>query len=63
MDKGPGPKLGKLAIAQITLPPVAWSAERAAFNVGSKADSWFLIAEKMLGIRLRSEVITVLKNS
>ena len=60
LDSGPGPKLGKLAMAQTTLPPVAWRAESAEFNVGSKADSGFLIEEKMLGIRLRSEVITFL---
>lgn len=37
---------------------MAWRAESAEFKVGSKADSGFLIDEKMLGIRLSSEVIT-----
>ena len=50
--------MGKLASAQTILPPVACSAESAAFNVGSKADSGVLMEEKMLGIRLRREVIT-----
>jgi hypothetical protein len=42
IDRAPGP-VGRLAIAQTILPPVACSAESAEFNVGSKADSGFLI--------------------
>lgn len=56
--KCPGPQVGKLATAQTIFPPVACSAESAEFNVGSKADSGFLIEEKILGIRPRREVIT-----
>lgn len=62
LARGPGPKLGRVAVAQMTLPPVAWRAESAEFKVGSKADSGFLIEEKMLGIRLRRDVMTFLNN-
>lgn len=57
-DSFPGPHVGRLASAQTILPPVGCSAERAAFKVGSNADSVFLICEKMVGIRARRDEMT-----
>ena len=57
-DNCPGPHVGRLAVAQTTFPPVAWSAERAAFNAGSTTGSGVLMCEKMEGIRCKRDVMT-----
>lgn len=43
---------------QTILPPVGWSAERAALSVGSSAGSGLLICWNRLGIWRRSDVMT-----
>jgi hypothetical protein len=53
----PGPQVGKADKEHIIFPPVFSSAANAAFRVGSRAGSGFLICENNAGSWLSNEVI------
>src|ERR1700760_3720930 len=56
-NKRPGPQVGNADKEQMIFPPVFSSAANAAFKVGSRAGSGFLICENNAGSWLNSEVM------
>ncbi len=56
----PGPHVGKADKEQTIFPPVAESADKAAFSVGSSAGSGCLISENRVGSCVRRAVMTSL---